>query len=142
MHSTLEIPRGFQLKVAIGRYQNSLHELNEYMNLLNADDNRIEYDLYDKIRNLAEEMISAGSNVVQCLEDILEDTDIPTRGPIPGAALKPRIDIEESMKNQIVNIVLKCAVQILRSDYDTVSHLAEEISEICENHINDQKNNK
>lgn len=125
----------FYLKLVLDRTQEDLPELRNWVESLKSEQLDIDYELYDEVRNHIGQMIWNVIHAIEGLKEISNNIDMPVPGPIAGAALKPRLDLSPSIKDEIARIVLVCAGQILRSDFDTVSFLSQEISDICEEHI-------
>ena len=88
-------------------------------------------DTYEDFIQTANDIINAAVNMVNTLEIMAENLDLPDPGPIAGARLKPRLDFSHRDKNKITRFALISARQILRSHFDTVHPLAAEVADKC-----------
>ena len=136
MSSQLKDPDAtFYFKTTLRRIEDNLPELRQWVDGLQSEQLDINFDLYEEVRNHIGDIIWIAINLLDGLKELSDDIDLPEPGPIAGARLKRRLSLTIPEKDKIVRIVLASASQILRSDFDTVSDLSGEITDLCEEYI-------
>ena len=122
----------FYLSPVLGLLERTVSVLEEPIRELKTNGEAPNETTYESLQEEIENIINAAVHMAKSLKIIAENLSLPEKSDIPGPARQHRLDITEIEKHEIVDMTLVSAIEILRSHFDTVSDLALDITETCQ----------
>lgn len=121
----------FYLRIVPNLLRNALSRLEEHLSSRGNLENIPNEAIYEDFLQIAEDMINTAAYMAKTLKTMSEKIDLQGTDHIEGPRLKPRLAFTHTEKNEIVNLTLESAKQILRSPFEPIDPLAVEIVTTC-----------